>query len=81
VKRRCAIATNLDIDQRLLKATVKAYGFKTKKEAVNAGLTELLNKKKRLGLVELFGTVDYDPDYNYKEHRSRKKSFHKDGRK
>ena len=81
MKRRCAIATNLDIDDRLLNATVKAYGFKTKREAVNAGLTELLNKKKRLGLVALFGTVDYDPDYNYKEHRSRKKSFRKDGEK
>ena len=51
--------------------------FKTKKEAVNTALQELLNKKKRLGILELFGKIEYDPDYNYKEHRSRKKSVRK----
>ncbi len=74
MKARCPIATNLGIDDKLLEATVKAYGFKTKKEAVNTALTELLNKKKRLGLIALFGKIDYDPDYNYKDYRSRKKA-------
>jgi Arc/MetJ family transcription regulator len=76
-KARCPIATTLDIDDRLLEETVKAWGFKTKKEAVNTALQELLNKKKRLGILELFGKIEYDPDYNYKEHRSRKKSVRK----
>jgi len=76
-KARCFIATNLDIDQKLLEETVKVWGFKTKKEAVNTALAELLQKKKSLGILRFFGKVDYDPDYNYKDHRSRKKSFHK----
>jgi Arc/MetJ family transcription regulator len=70
---RCRIATNLDIDQDLLEQTVKAWGFKTKKEAVNTALSELLKKKKRLELVEMFGKVDYRPDYDYKKLRSRKR--------
>ena len=74
VKRRCAIATNLDIDDKLLNETVKAYGFKSKKQAVNTALQELLNKKKRLGILELMGTVEYYPDYDYKKLRGRKKN-------
>jgi len=77
MKARCPIATNLDIDQELLEDTVKAWGFKTKKEAVNTALAELLQKKKSMGILSFFGKVDYDPDYNYKDHRSRKKSFRK----
>ena len=80
-KRRCLIATNLDIDQDLLEQTVKAWGFKTKREAVNAALTELLNKKKRQELIKLAGTINYDPDYNYKDYRSRKKKFRSGGGK
>jgi len=56
---------------------VKVCGFKTKKEAVNAALAEMLRQKKSLGILKLFGKVEFDPDYNYKDHRSRKKSFHK----
>src|SRR4051812_36394779 len=74
MNRRCFIATNLDIDPKLLDAAVKAWGFKTKKEAVNTALSELIKKKQRLGIIDLFGKIDYDPDYNYKDHRSRKKS-------
>ena len=71
--RRCAIATNLDIDDKLLEETVRAWGFKTKKEAVNTALAELLKKKKRLELVEMFGKVEYFPDYDYKKTRSRRR--------
>ena len=77
MKARCLIATNLDIDQELLEDTVKAWGFKTKKEAVNTALAELLEKKKRLGILSLFGKIDFDPNYHYKDHRSRKKSLRK----
>jgi len=61
----------------LLKETVKARGFKSRHEAVNAALAELLNKKKRLGILKLFGKIDFNPAYNYEDHRSRKKSFRK----
>lgn len=72
-KRRCLIATNLDIDQKLLEETVKAWGFKTKKEAVNTALSELLKKKKQAGILDLAGKVEYYPDYDYKKLRARKK--------
>ena len=70
---RCAIVTTLEIDQKLLSATLKAFGFKSKQEAVNTALSELLKHKKRLELVEMFGKVEYYPDYDYKKPRSRKR--------
>lgn len=62
----------LEIDAKLLSAAQKAFGFKSKKDAVNAALSELLKKKKRHELVEMFGKVEYFPDYDYKKLRSRK---------
>jgi Arc/MetJ family transcription regulator len=57
----------------LLEETVKAWGFKTKKEAVNTALAELLRKKKQAGILELAGKVTYFPDYDHKKARGRKK--------
>ena len=45
---------------------MKAFGFKSKSEAVNMALAELL-KKKRRELVEMFGKAEYYPDYDYKK--------------
>ena len=64
--------TTLNIDEKLLAATLKAFGFKSKHEAVNAALSELLKKKKRMELVEMFGKVEYYPDYDYKKLRTRR---------
>lgn len=46
-------------------------GFKTKKEAVTAVLEEFVRKKRIEGLIEMMGTVDFDPEYDYKEERRR----------
>jgi hypothetical protein len=64
--------TTLQIDQKLLRAAQDAFGFKSKGEAVNAALSELLKKKKREELVGMFGKVEYFPDYDYKKLRFRR---------
>ena len=61
-------------DQALVIEALKLGKFKSNEEAVNAALTEYIKLQKRMGLIALAGTIDYDPDYNYKDHRSRKKS-------
>jgi hypothetical protein len=63
------MATNLDIDQRLLNAALKAGGHRTKKETVNAALKEYIRYRKQLGAIDLFGKIDYDADYDYKKLR------------
>ena len=49
-------------------------GHKTKKEAVTAALTEYVQRRQQRGIIELFGTIDYDPAYDYKAERRRKRA-------
>jgi hypothetical protein len=65
------MATNLAIDIKLLDAAQKAGGFATKKETVNQALAEFIQHRKALEITNLFGTVDYDENVDYKEERSR----------
>ena len=52
-------------------AVLEVSGMKTKKAAVTEALHEYLRKRRQAGLIELFGTMDFDPDYDYKPGRSR----------
>jgi len=63
--------TNLDIDPRLLERAVKLSGERTKTAAVTRALREYVARHEQKRLVELFGALDWDPEYNYKEERSR----------
>lgn len=64
--------TNLAIDDRLIEEARRTGRHKTKKEAVTAALEEYIKHRKRLRLLELFGTIDYDPKYDYKAERRRR---------
>jgi hypothetical protein len=44
-----------------------------KKEAVIAALKEYVAHRKQLRIIDLFGTVDFDPDYDYKKARQKKR--------
>jgi Arc/MetJ family transcription regulator len=66
------MATNLDIDQALLEKAVELSGKKSKKDAVTMALEEFIARRNQKGLLELFGKIDWDPDYDYKAERSRK---------
>jgi hypothetical protein len=39
---------------------------------VSAALAEYVKRRKQLRIVEVFGTVDFDPNYDYKAERRRK---------
>lgn len=43
--------------------------MKTKKEAVNQALAEYVQRREQLKILDFFGTVDQDPDYDYKKQR------------
>ena len=61
--------TNLAIDDDLLNEALQVGGRKTKRETVNDALREFIERRRRLELVTLFGTVDYDRKYDYKKER------------
>jgi len=63
--------TNLAIDPELLQKALEVSGLKTKKETVNLALKELINRHKQLEIIDLFGKMDPDPDYDYKKGRAR----------
>lgn len=65
------MATNLQLDDELIAKAVQLGAHRTKRDAVNAALTAYVGHLERLELIKLFGTIDYDPDYDYKKQRSR----------
>ncbi|HQU57880.1 MAG: type II toxin-antitoxin system VapB family antitoxin [Phaeodactylibacter sp.] len=66
------MATNLDIDTKLLEEALAIGGFKTKKATVNKALEEFIQRRKQKEILSLFGSIVYDPEYDYKAHRNRK---------
>jgi hypothetical protein len=66
-----AMATNLQIDDKLITKAVKLGGHRTKKAAVTQALTEYIQHLEQEKILFLFGTVDYDRRYNYKRQRAR----------
>ena len=67
------MATNLALDDNLIEEARKIGGHKTKKDAVNAALDEYIKRRRQLKIIDLFGTVDFDPAYDYKAERRRKR--------
>ncbi len=67
------MATNLALDDRLIEEARKIGEHKTKKEAVTAALEEYVHRRKQQRVIELFGKIDYDPAYDYKAARWRKR--------
>ena len=63
------MATNLGLDDNLIREALKLGKHKSKREAVNAALAEYVARKKQLGILELFGKIGYDPRYDYKHAR------------
>ena len=63
--------TNLAIDDRLIEEARKVGRHGTKKEAVTAALDEYIRRRKQVQILDLFGTVDYLEDYDYKANRRR----------
>lgn len=65
------MATNLDLDPALVDEAVSVGGRKTKKEAVTEALREYIARRRQTRIASLFGTIEYDPKYDYKKQRRR----------
>lgn len=65
------MATNLAIDPELLNKALEVGGEGTKKATVNRALREFIARREQERLLELFGKLDWDNDYDYKRERTR----------
>lgn len=54
--------TNIVIDDKLMKETLRATGLKTKREAVEAGLKVLLRLAKQAGIRQYRGKLRWQGD-------------------
>ena len=66
------MATNLNIDPKLIEHVLKLSGERTKKAAVTKALQDYIARQRRRSLLDLVGKLDWDPSYNYKKDRSRR---------
>ena len=67
------MATNLALDDKLIEEARQIGGHRTKKDAVTAALSEYVKRRKQMQIIEAFGTFDFDPAYDYKAGRKRKR--------
>ena len=65
------MATNLQLDDRLIRQAVKLGGHPTKKAAVMQALMEYVRCLQQQKILGLFGKVEFDPHYDYKKQRAR----------
>ena len=65
------MATNLDLDPELLDRALAVSGESTKKAAVTRALEEFIARREQRDLLDLFGSLHWDPAYDHKAERSR----------
>ena len=65
------MATNLALDDTLITTAVELGGHRSKREAVTRALEEYVQRMQQLRIIEMFGTFDFDPDYDHKASRRR----------
>ena len=60
----------LNLNDDLLQETMKLSPDMTIEKAIENALQTYLKQQKRMKIIDLFGTIDYDPDYDYKQQRA-----------
>ena len=65
------MATNLAIDDELLARALEVGGEKSKKATVNRALHEFVARREQRRILELFGTLDWDSDFDQKRERTK----------
>ncbi len=63
------MAVNITVDDKLVEEARRLGQHETDQEAVAAALDEYVKRRNQLKILDLAGTIDYDPDYDYKAGR------------
>lgn len=62
--------TNLALDDALIAEAQAMSEHKTKKAVVTEALQEYIRRRKQQAILKLFGQIDFDDDYDYKQQRA-----------
>jgi hypothetical protein len=63
------MAIQLTIDETLVEEARTVGDHPTEVAAVIAALQEYISRHKQAQIINLFGTIEYDPKFDYKEQR------------
>jgi Arc/MetJ family transcription regulator len=66
------VPTNLALDDELVEQAKKLGKHRSKRAAVNEALAEYVARRKRRKIVDLFGKLEWDSEYDYKAERRRR---------
>ncbi len=66
------MATNIQLDEDLIAEAQKLGKHPSKRATVEDALREYVQRRKQVEIVELFGQIDYDENYDYKDSRFRR---------
>lgn len=65
------MATNLDIDPKLIDQALAVSGERTKKAAVTRALQEFIARRRQKRVLDLMGQLEWDESFDYKAERGR----------
>lgn len=63
--------TNLKVVENLIQEALELGNQTTKRAVIEEALREYVQRRKQLKIMELFGTIEYDDNYDFKEQRQR----------
>lgn len=63
------MATNLAIDDNLIEEARVLGKHRTKKAVVTEALNEYIQRRKQTDILNVFNSISYDKDYEYKKQR------------
>jgi hypothetical protein len=66
------VAIPLNINEALLQEALALDDQTTIDTLVETALREYIQRRKRLKVLDLFGTIDYHEDYDYKQQREQR---------
>lgn len=61
------MGTPIQVDQSLLQEALNLSNHATATALIEAALHEYIQHRKQLKVLELFGTINYEEDCNYKQ--------------
>ena len=64
--------THVKLDEKMVAEAVKLGNFKTKQEAMNVAVTEFVQRRNRLRILDLAGKIEFRPDWDYKKLRGKR---------
>ncbi|MBW4566255.1 MAG: type II toxin-antitoxin system VapB family antitoxin [Mojavia pulchra JT2-VF2] len=65
------MTVNLQIDEALIQEALALSNQRNERDVVEQALREYVQRRQQMKILDLFGTIDYDDDYNYKQQRQK----------